>query len=69
MEGRAMNAKGLLVDMAITIPVTLVVAAVVTYLYGLIAHGSGSVNWDTAFHLAIILGIVLPLTRARTDRR
>lgn len=64
-----MNAKGFLLDMAITIPVTFVVAAVVTYLYSLIAHGSGSVNWDTAFHLAIILGIVLPLTRARTDGR
>ena len=64
-----MNAKSLLLDMAVTIPVTFVVAAIVTYLYSLIAHGSGSVNWDTAFHLAIILGIVLPLTRARIDRR
>lgn len=58
-----MNAKRFLLDMAITIPVTFVVAAVVTYLYSLIAHGSGSVNWETAFELAIILGIVLPLTR------
>ncbi len=64
-----MNMKCFLLDMAMTIPVTFVVAAIVTYLYSLIAHGSGSVNWDTAFHLAIILGIVLPLTRARTDGR
>lgn len=60
-----MNAKEFLIDMAITIVVTFVVAAVVTFLYNLIAHGSGFVSWDTAFHLAIILGIVLPLTRAR----
>lgn len=64
-EDRKMNAKGLLLDMAITITVTFVVAAVVTYLYSVIAHGAGTVNWDTAFHLAIILGIVMPLTRAR----
>ncbi len=64
-----MNVKKLLLDMAITIPVTFVVAAVVTFLYSLIAHGSGSVSWDTTFHLAIILGIVVPLTRARGDGR
>ncbi len=64
-----MNARDVLLDMAITIPVTFVVAAVVTYLYTLIAHGPGSVNWETAFQLAIILGIVVPLTRARVGRR
>lgn len=55
--------------MAITMLVTFVVAAVVTYVYSLIAHGSGAVNWDTAFHLAIILGVVLPFTRVRTNGR
>ena len=64
-----MRVKGFLFDMVITIPITFVVAAVVTYLYSLIAHGSGAVNWDTAFHLAIIIGIVLPLSRARADGR
>lgn len=64
-----MNAKAYLLDMAITIPVTFVVAAVVTYLYSLLAHGSGSVDWDAAFHLAFIIGIVLPLTRARGNER
>jgi hypothetical protein len=51
--------------MLITIPVTFVVAAVVTYLYSLIAHGSGAVDWDTAFELALIIGIAMPLVRAR----
>ncbi|MFO7655394.1 MAG: hypothetical protein R6X25_16455 [Candidatus Krumholzibacteriia bacterium] len=60
-----MNAKTFLFDAAITIPVTFVVAAAVTYLYGLIAHASGQVNWETAFQLAIVLGLVLPFTRAR----
>jgi len=64
-----MNTRGFLLDMAITMLVTFVVAAVVTYVYSLIAHGSGAVNWDMAFHLAIILGVVLPFTRVRTNGR
>lgn len=64
-----MDSKQFLLDMAITIPVTFVVAAVVTFLYNMIAHGAGSVDWDTAFYLAFILGIILPLARAYTAGR
>ena len=60
-----MNTRQFLLDVVITIPITFVVAAAVTYVYSLIAHGSGAIDWDTAFHLAIVLGIVLPLTRSR----
>ncbi|NNF59310.1 MAG: hypothetical protein HKN04_13830 [Rhodothermaceae bacterium] len=54
-------------DIAITTPITFVVTAVVTYLYSLLVHEAGAVNWETAFQLALIFGIVLPLTRARSD--
>ncbi|MEJ2601133.1 MAG: hypothetical protein P8Z00_22570 [Anaerolineales bacterium] len=64
-----MKIKSFLLDMAITIPVTFVVAAVVTYLYSLLVHGSGSVDWDVAFQLAFVIGIVLPLATARVDER
>ena len=63
-----MSAKDLLVDMAITIPTTFIVAAVVTYLYALIAHGSGAVDWEASFDLALIIGIVLPLAGIRGRR-
>ena len=63
-----MNMKQFLVDMAITASVGFVVAGVVTYLYSLIVHGTGSINWETAFDLAIVLGIVLPLTSFRSRR-
>jgi uncharacterized membrane protein YphA (DoxX/SURF4 family) len=53
------------VGMAITMPVASVVRAAVTFLYNLILHISASVDRDTTFRLAIILGIVLPLTRTR----
>lgn len=58
-----MNARRLIQDMAITFPITLGVAAITTFGYSLIAHGSGVVNWETAFQLAFIFAIVLPLTR------
>lgn len=64
-----MNPKSLLADMAITIPVTFVVAAIVSYLYSLIVHGAGIADWDGAFHLAFVIGIVLPLTRAGAGGR
>ena len=60
-----MNIRHTLLNIIITIPITFVVTAMVTYLYSLIAHGSGAIDWNTAFQLAIILGIVLPLTKSR----
>ena len=59
-----MSSKQYLIDVAITIPITFVVAAAVTFLYSFIVHGTGVVNWETAFQLAIIFGIVLPATRS-----
>lgn len=58
-----MDAKGLLLDILKTAVVTFVVAAAVTGLYSLAAHGAGTVDWGTAVRLAVILGIVLPVTR------
>ena len=61
-----MKAKGFLIDSVITILITFVVAVVVTYLYSAIAHGSGAINWETAFQLAVIVGIAMPLSRVRS---
>lgn len=38
---------------------TLVVSSIVTFLYSLIVHRVGIVDWETAFRFAIILGIIL----------
>lgn len=64
-----MGAKSLLIRMAVTIPVTFVVAAIVTYLYSLIAHGTGAVNWETAVNMAFVVGIVLPLANTAARNR
>ena len=60
-----MDIKELAVDFVTTFVVTLVVVAIVTFLYSLIAHGAGTIDWERAFGLAIALGIVLPWMRAR----
>lgn len=60
-----MRSRGFFHDVIMTIPITFVVVAVVTFLYSLVAHGKGLVNWETAFQLAFVLGIVLPFSRAR----
>ena len=60
--------KRLIVDLISTFAIVLVVAAVVSFLYSLIVHGAGSIDWETSFRLAVILGIVLPLTQKRGSK-
>ena len=64
-----MKIKGLLIGFVTTFAVTLVVAAIVTYLWNLGMHGQSAVDWETSFRLAIILGIILPVTRGMTSKR
>ncbi len=41
--------------------VAFVVSAITTFLYSLIAHGTGLVNWESAFTFGLVFGISLPL--------
>jgi len=63
-----MNMKKLLIDFVITFAATLVVAAIVTFLYSFIVYGAGTIDWETSFRLAITLGVVLPWMRARESK-
>jgi hypothetical protein len=56
------NRKKLLSQFIITFTTTFLVAAGVSYLYGLIRHGVGLADWTTAVRLAFILGVALPVT-------
>ena len=53
-----MNIKKYVIDFAVTFIVILVVSVIVSYLYSLIAHGSGTIDWGSSFRFAIILGVV-----------
>ncbi|MEW6512327.1 MAG: hypothetical protein AB1428_15365 [Bacteroidota bacterium] len=64
-----MNFKKFATDFVLTFVIVLVVSIIATYLYGLIAHGQGYVEWETAIRLAIILGIVLPWLHPREHKQ
>ncbi len=60
-----MKKISLIKDFFVNAAVAFVVAAVVTFLYSLIVYGQGSVDWETAVRLGIILGVVLTWTHHR----
>jgi hypothetical protein len=59
-----MNTKELLLGFVITFLAALGAGAIVTYLWNLILHDTGAVNWETSLALAVILGFSLPVARA-----
>ncbi len=54
-----MNTKIVFWDFVANFSLTIVVAAVVTFLWSLIAHGSGIIDWEISFVLAMVMSIVL----------
>ncbi len=54
-----MNFKQIFFYFVTIFVLVLIISAIVTFLYSLIVHSAGKVNWETAFQLAIIFGIVL----------
>jgi hypothetical protein len=64
-----MKVKDFLVYFAITFVVVFVVNAIVVYLYNVIVHGQGAFDWGTTFSLAIMLGIVFPLSEVFRKRK
>ncbi len=64
-----MDIKKLLINFVTTFAMMLVVTAIVTFLYSLIIHGEGIVDWETSFRFAIILGIVLPWVKTRESKK
>jgi hypothetical protein len=64
-----MNLKRYAADFALVFCVTLVASAIVTYLYNLIAHGHGIIEWDTAFRQSFLFGFVLPWLLQRQQKK
>ena len=55
-----MNIRSFLRSFIVIFVLVFAVAAAVSFLYGLIVHGSGHADWGSAVRLGIILGIALP---------
>ncbi len=56
-----MNTKSLTAKIIVTFVVSLLVVALLTFLWNTLRRGATVVNWNTAFILAIIFSIALPL--------
>ena len=50
-------------DFAITLVIVFITSMIVSFLYSLIVHGSGSIDWEASFRFAVIFGIVFPTIR------
>jgi hypothetical protein len=60
-----MNINKLLVEFGTVFAVSLVTAAVVTFLWNLIGHDETSVDWELSFLFAIMFGIILTWIKSR----
>ena len=63
-----MNIKRYLVDFVTVFAVPLIVCVVVTFLWNLIVHGAGAIDWETSFRFAILFGIILPWIETRRGK-
>jgi len=65
-----MNVKRLSVDVITVFAVPFVVSMIVTLLWNLVAHKTETIDWETSFRFALVLGIILPWlgTRRGTGR-
>jgi hypothetical protein len=54
--------------MVLTGAAIFVACAFTTWLYSLLVHKNGAVSWDTAFFLALVCGIALPLSHTQLKK-
>ena len=64
-----MNIKKPLIGFVTYFCVTFVASTVVTFLYNLVVHRVGVVDWEIPFQFAIIFGIIFSWTNARESKK
>jgi len=64
-----MNFQNILRGFMVYFVLVFVVSAGVGYLYSLVAHGQGMIDWGSSFRLAFIFGIVLPIVHELERRQ
>jgi hypothetical protein len=63
-----MNIQKLAIEFITVFAVTLVTTAIVTFLWNIIGHGVGAIDWETSFRFAIIFGIILTWMKSRETK-
>jgi len=64
-----MNLKKLLLIFVGIFALAFVVLVITTYLYSLIVHGTGIIDWETSFLFAITLGVVLTWIETKENKQ
>lgn len=64
-----MNTAKLLIHFMTTFAVTFVVSVSVTLVWSLIAHGTGTIDWETSFRTAIVFGVIFSWMEMRRQTR
>ena len=64
-----MKIKTLFVEFGSVFAVTLVTAALVTFLWNLIGHGKTAVDWEPTIRFAIMFGIILTFLKSRDAQK
>jgi hypothetical protein len=64
-----MTFKDFILGFFVSGSIVLVVSLVVAYLYGLLAHGNGVLDWELSIRLALIFGIALPIVRVLDKKK
>jgi len=64
-----MDIKKLLITFIGIFVLALVVLVITTYLYSLIVHGTGIIDWETSFLFAITLGVVLTWIETKKSKQ
>jgi len=64
------NIKQYVFDFVLMFVIVFVVNLAVTFLYTLIVHGSGIMDWESAIRFGLMLAIILPwMRRAEKKQR
>jgi hypothetical protein len=60
-----MRLKKIIVGFITVFAISLLVTIGVTLLWSLVFHGVATIDWETSFRFATLLGILLPVLEAR----
>lgn len=63
-----MNMTKFAIEASMIFSIVLVVSVIVTFLFNLIVHGLGAIDWESAFRISLILGVALPWIHRREKK-
>ena len=60
-----MSIKKIVIRFVTVFAVSLLVTLGITFLWNLVFHGAATIDWETSFRFATVLGIILTIIASR----